>query len=61
MAPKFISISEPYDDHDKVHFQVLLTIYKQLTGNTVDCPRFGSHWEQIGFQVNKSALWFNFI
>ncbi len=30
---------------------MLLTLYKLLTGNRVDCPRYGSHWELIGFQV----------
>lgn len=29
---------------------MLRTIYRQLTSTTVDCPRYGSHWETIGFQ-----------
>ncbi|XP_033632680.1 ELMO domain-containing protein 3-like isoform X1 [Asterias rubens] len=40
----------PFDDTEEVHRRVLQTIYKQLTGSTLDCPRYGSHWEQIGFQ-----------
>ncbi|XP_071947207.1 ELMO domain-containing protein 3-like isoform X2 [Antedon mediterranea] len=41
-----------FDDNVEVHRRVLQTIYKKLTGTTIDCPRFGSHWEQIGFQGN---------
>ena len=29
---------------------MLRTIYRQLTSTTLDCPRYGGHWEQIGFQ-----------
>ena len=29
---------------------MLRTIYRQLTSTTVDCPRYGDHWETIGFQ-----------
>ena len=29
---------------------MLRTIYRQLTCTTLDCPRYGSHWEEIGFQ-----------
>ena len=41
----------PFDDNNPLHFQVLLSIFKQLTGQKIDCPRYGPHWEQIGFQV----------
>ncbi|XP_038045366.1 ELMO domain-containing protein 3-like [Patiria miniata] len=40
----------PFEDKEEVHKRVLQTIYKQLTGSTLDCPRYGGHWEQIGFQ-----------
>ncbi|XP_030841679.1 ELMO domain-containing protein 3-like isoform X1 [Strongylocentrotus purpuratus] len=40
----------PFDDDELIHKRVLQTVYKQLTGSAIDCPRFGSHWEQIGFQ-----------
>ncbi|XP_022098291.1 ELMO domain-containing protein 3-like isoform X2 [Acanthaster planci] len=40
----------PFEDREEVHRRVLQTIYKQLTGSTLDCPRYGGHWEQIGFQ-----------
>ena len=46
-------LSGPFDDTEEVHRRVLQTIYKQLMGSTLDCPRYGSHWEQIGFQGNK--------
>nr|XP_033805893.1 ELMO domain-containing protein 3 isoform X2 [Geotrypetes seraphini] len=38
------------DNNQKVHMRVLQTIYKKLTGSTFDCPRYGAHWEQLGFQ-----------
>ena len=43
----------PFDDGDPSHFQILLTLYKVLTGGAIDCPRYGSHWEIIGFQVKS--------
>jgi hypothetical protein len=30
---------------------VVRTLYRQLTGGRLDCPRYGQHWEDIGFQV----------
>ena len=41
-----------FDNSDEIHVRILQTIYKRLTGTRFDCPRFGSHWEQIGFQGN---------
>ncbi|XP_048474579.1 ELMO domain-containing protein 3 isoform X3 [Rhincodon typus] len=38
------------DNDQKVHIRVLQTIYKKLTGSKFDCARYGSHWEQLGFQ-----------
>ncbi|XP_067857221.1 ELMO domain-containing protein 3 [Heptranchias perlo] len=38
------------DNDQKVHLRVLQTIYKKLTGAKFDCARYGSHWEQLGFQ-----------
>jgi len=43
------------DDSTDLQKQMLFTIYKRLTGTDVDCPRFGSHWENIGFQGNDPA------
>ncbi|XP_054258907.1 ELMO domain-containing protein 3-like isoform X2 [Macrosteles quadrilineatus] len=39
-----------FDWSDSVHWRMVQTIYKQLTGAKLDCPQFGSHWQEIGFQ-----------
>ncbi|EAR85347.1 ELMO/CED-12 family protein (macronuclear) [Tetrahymena thermophila SB210] len=38
-----------FDDEQPLHFQILYSIFCNLTNN-YNCPRIGSHWEQIGFQ-----------
>ncbi|XP_039275433.1 ELMO domain-containing protein 3 [Nilaparvata lugens] len=43
------------DWEDNVHWRMLQTIYKQLTGSKIDCPQFGSHWQLIGFQGSDPA------
>ena len=45
------------DYSDSFHSNMLQTIYKKVTGRAegVDCPRFGPHWEQIGFQGSDPA------
>ncbi|XP_018617949.1 ELMO domain-containing protein 3 [Scleropages formosus] len=45
----------PLDNSQKVHIRVLQTIYKRLTGSRVDCPRYGPHWETVGFQGTDPA------
>ncbi|KAM5171204.1 ELMO domain-containing protein 3 [Mantella aurantiaca] len=40
----------PLDSSQQVHVRVLQSIYKKLTGARFDCPLYGSHWEQLGFQ-----------
>nr|XP_032808390.1 ELMO domain-containing protein 3 isoform X1 [Petromyzon marinus]XP_032808391.1 ELMO domain-containing protein 3 isoform X1 [Petromyzon marinus] len=40
----------PLDHSQAVHTRILQTVYRQLTGSRLDCPRFGPHWEEIGFQ-----------
>ena len=52
-----------FDNDDSVHKRVLQTVYRQLTGAKVDCPRFSTHWEQIGFQgiAGVSLLFVSFI
>ncbi|TKS79028.1 ELMO domain-containing protein 3 RNA-binding motif and [Collichthys lucidus] len=35
--------------------RVLQTIYKRLIGSRLDCPRYGAHWENIGFQGTDPA------
>ncbi|PFX29036.1 ELMO domain-containing protein 3-like [Stylophora pistillata] len=39
-----------FKNDETMHTQVLQTIYKKLTGTKLDCPRYGNHWELIGFQ-----------
>ncbi|XP_013862674.1 ELMO domain-containing protein 3 [Austrofundulus limnaeus] len=45
----------PVDNSQTVHMRVLQTIYKRLIGSRLDCPRFGAHWENIGFQGTDPA------
>jgi len=40
----------PFSNEDPLHLAMLRTIYRQLTSTRVDCPRYGEHWEAIGFQ-----------
>ena len=48
----------PFDNDDSVHNRVLQTVFRHLTGAKVDCPRYGDHWEQIGFQGSPILLSF---
>nr|XP_046242820.1 ELMO domain-containing protein 3 [Scatophagus argus]XP_046242821.1 ELMO domain-containing protein 3 [Scatophagus argus] len=43
------------DNSQSVHMRVLQTIYKRLIGSRLDCPRYGTHWESIGFQGTDPA------
>ncbi|KAM9810984.1 ELMO domain-containing protein 3 [Neosynchiropus ocellatus] len=45
----------PVDNNQSVHMRVLQTIYKRLIGSRLDCPRYGTHWENIGFQGTDPA------
>ncbi|KFM01471.1 ELMO domain-containing protein 3, partial [Aptenodytes forsteri] len=38
------------DDNERVHVRILQTIYKKLTRSRLGCPRYGAHWEELGFQ-----------
>ncbi|GIY47872.1 ELMO domain-containing protein 3 [Caerostris darwini] len=40
----------PFDTSDEIHIRVLQTLYKTLTDTDKDCPRYGKHWEELGFQ-----------
>ncbi|OQR67256.1 ELMO domain-containing protein 3-like [Tropilaelaps mercedesae] len=44
-----------FDTECKSHDQMVQTIYRKLTGSSYDCPRYGGHWETIGFQGNDPA------
>ena len=43
------------DNEYKIHCRVLQTIYKKLTQSRHNYPRFGHHWEEVGFQGNDPA------
>ncbi|XP_075895049.1 ELMO domain-containing protein 3 isoform X1 [Nelusetta ayraudi] len=43
------------DNSQTVHMRVLQTIYKRLVCSRLDCPRYGAHWENIGFQGTDPA------
>ncbi|CAL4181245.1 unnamed protein product, partial [Meganyctiphanes norvegica] len=43
------------DNSEPLHLQILQTIYKVLTSTKIDCPRYGSHWDAVGFQGNDPA------
>ncbi|NXX98539.1 ELMD3 protein, partial [Centropus bengalensis] len=38
------------DDTERVHMRILQTIYRKLTRSHLGCPRYGAHWEELGFQ-----------
>lgn len=44
-------ITGQFDNNEPLHLQMLQTVYKVLTATAIDCPRYGSHWDLIGFQV----------
>ncbi|NWU32170.1 ELMD3 protein, partial [Dyaphorophyia castanea] len=43
------------DDSEQVHMRILQTIYRQLTRSRLGCPRYGAHWEQLGFQGRRGS------
>lgn len=48
----FLVAKEKLDDGQPAHVRMLQTVYKRITGDGHDCPRYGSHWELVGFQGN---------
>ena len=44
----------PFENEEPIHCRMLQTFYRKMTGSKFDCQRFGSHWEQIGFQGTKN-------
>ncbi|CAG0902282.1 unnamed protein product, partial [Cyprideis torosa] len=52
---KFLSFPAAFDDTDEFHHRALQTIYRRLTGTKLDAPRYGTHWESIGFQKLDEA------
>ncbi|CAG5125744.1 unnamed protein product [Candidula unifasciata] len=51
----FCVAATPFDNSSESHNRILQTIYRCLTGSRFDCQRFGSHWEEIGFQGKDPA------
>ena len=43
------------DPADDAHERMLMTIYCSLTGDATWPPRYGTHWEVVGFQGNDPA------
>ncbi|NXI30695.1 ELMD3 protein, partial [Sterrhoptilus dennistouni] len=43
------------DDSEWVHMRILQTIYQQLTCSRLGCPRYGAHWEELGFQGRRGC------
>ncbi|NXS32841.1 ELMD3 protein, partial [Pomatostomus ruficeps] len=43
------------DDSERVHMRILQTIYRQLTRSRLGCPRYGAHWEELGFQGRERS------
>jgi len=47
---------KPLDNQETIHAKFLTTIYQKLTKQPlVKCPRYGNHWEEIGFQGTDPA------
>ena len=45
----------PLNDREPLHLRTLQTIYKKLTGSILNVRRFGTHWQEIGFQQADPA------
>lgn len=45
----------PFDNKDNWQNKFLTSIYRKLTGQMLECRRFGNHWEKIGFQGTDPA------
>jgi len=46
-----------FKNDEPMHINVLQTIYKKLSGTKLDCPRYGNHWELIGFQGTRQDMY----
>lgn len=45
----------PLNDREPLHLRTLQTIYRKLTGSILNVRRFGTHWQEIGFQQADPA------
>ncbi|NXJ86719.1 ELMD3 protein, partial [Trogon melanurus] len=43
------------DDNERVHMRILQTVYNKLTRSRLGCPRYGAHWEELGFQASGTV------
>ncbi|XP_057289890.1 ELMO domain-containing protein 3-like isoform X2 [Hydractinia symbiolongicarpus] len=51
----FVLAAVTFDNSNETHIRILQTVYRKLTKTKIDCPRFGQHWENIGFQGNDPS------
>lgn len=52
----FVLAAVTFDNSNETHIRILQTVYRKLTKTKIDCPRFGPHWENVGFQGNLNVL-----
>jgi hypothetical protein len=46
----YLLATKQIDESCLLHTQILVSLYRKITGTLIDCPRYGTHWESIGFQ-----------
>jgi hypothetical protein len=51
----FATAKTKLDDHDETHLRTLHTLYTRLMGVDRAMPRYGKHWEDLGFQGSDPA------
>ena len=51
----FATARTKLDDENEVHLAVLHTLYTRLMGTDRAMPRYGKHWEDVGFQGSDPA------
>ena len=51
----FATARTKLDDHDETHLRTLHTLYTRLVGVDRAMPRYGKHWEDLGFQGSDPA------
>eukprot|EP00741_Cyanophora_paradoxa_P007501 tig00001130_g7256.t1 len=44
-----------FDNEEPMHLRVLQSVFMKLTGAKLPCPRYGKHWDIIGFQGTDPA------
>ena len=52
----YVDVIDGFNNSQMLHIRVLQTIYRKLMGTSLDCARFGSHWQVIGFQGKISQF-----